>query len=404
MTASALGSALPSPFSAVIGDERHAVYAELAARGPVHPITTPAGGQAWLVTSYDHTRALLTDPRLIKGGWRNTAYADRLPEAVARGIHTTMLNNDPPMHTRLRKLVMPSFSRRKVERLIPRIQQMTDELLAALDGEDSVDLIPALAYPLPIGVICELIGIAEEDRADFRAWTPPVVSPGVFGFDEFQEAITALLGFSRDLVRSRRHDPRDDLLSDLIRAGEGEDGLTDDELTSMIFLLVVAGHETTVNLIGNGVRALLAHPDQLARLRERPELLEPAIEELLRYDGPVQSTLSYRTTEPIDVDGTKIPADAAVFFALMAANRDPHVFPDGDTLDISGEAPAHIAFGHGIHHCVGAPLARIEARIAIGTLIERFPGMRLAASAEGLGRTPSVIINGLSALPVHLRA
>ncbi|WP_176993215.1 cytochrome P450 family protein [Nonomuraea jiangxiensis] len=315
-----------------------------------------------------------------------------------------MLNNDPPMHTRLRKLVMPSFSRRKVERLIPRIQQMTDELLAALDGEDSVDLIPALAYPLPIGVICELIGIAEEDRADFRAWTPPVVSPGVFGFDEFQEAITALLGFSRDLVRSRRHDPRDDLLSDLIRAGEGEDGLTDDELTSMIFLLVVAGHETTVNLIGNGVRALLAHPDQLARLRERPELLEPAIEELLRYDGPVQSTLSYRTTEPIDVDGTKIPADAAVFFALMAANRDPHVFPDGDTLDISGEAPAHIAFGHGIHHCVGAPLARIEARIAIGTLIERFPGMRLAASAEGLGRTPSVIINGLSALPVHLRA
>jgi cytochrome P450 len=157
-----------------------------------------------------------------------------------------------------------------------------------------------------------------------------------------------------------------------------------------------------VNLIGNGVRALLTHPDQLALLRRRPELLEPAIEEFLRYDGPVQSTTPYRTTEPVDVDGTTIPADAVVFFALMAANRDPLTFPEGDTLDITRKASAHLSFGHGIHHCVGAPLARIEARIAIGTLIERFPGLRLAAPAEGLTRVPSLILNGISALPVHL--
>ncbi len=402
MTDSSSESTGSDPFSAIFSDERHAIYAKLAAQGPVHSITTPTGIPAWLVTDYAQTKTLLSDPRLIKGGWQSAVFANKLPESVASGIHSTMLNNDPPTHTRLRKLVMPALSRRRVEQLVPRIQQMTHDLLTAIDGQQSVDLISALAYPLPIGVICELIGIPEEDRADFRAWTPPVISPGAFSFDAYQRAATALLDFNRELVRTRRREPRDDLISDLIMAREDGDELTDDELTSMIFLLLVAGHETTVNLIGNSVRALLTHPDQLALLRRHPELLEPAIEEFLRYDGPVQSTTPYRTAEPVDVDGTTIPAGAVVFFALLAANRDPRIFPGADTLDITRQASAHLSFGHGIHRCVGAPLARIEARIAIGTLIERFPGLRPATPPEDLTRVPSLILNGISALPVHL--
>ncbi|PZG17578.1 cytochrome P450 family protein [Nonomuraea aridisoli] len=393
----------PSPFTAVLDEQRHAIYAELAAKGPVHHVTTPTGVKAWLVTDYTVTKALMADPRLVKGGWKAAVYADRLPEDVARGIHTTMLNSDPPAHTRLRKLVMATFTRRRVEKLIPRIQQKTDELLAAAEGEPSVDLVSALAYPLPIAVICDLIGIPEEDRTDFHAWATPTVSPGVHSFEEYQEAATALLRFSRDLIAKKRDAPQDDLLSDLIAARDDGQGLSEDELTSMIFLLVLAGHETTVNLIGNGVRALLTDPDQLALLRARPDLLEPAIEELLRYDGPVQSSLPYRTVEPVEIGEVTLPAGAGVLFALMAANRDQEQFPEGDILDITRDAPTHVAFGHGIHYCVGAPLARVEARIVFGTLLDRYPDLRLAVPADTLTRTPSLIMNGLTALPVHLR-
>ncbi|MFC9429004.1 cytochrome P450 [Streptomyces sp. NPDC056987] len=407
MSDSTPGDAGPDPFTAVLRDERHRIYAELAAEGPVHRITTPTGAQAWLVTDYAEAKALLADPRLVKGGWEFGAYAAELPEDVARGIHTSMLNSDGPTHTRLRKLVLSAFTRRRVEKLTPTIRRLTDDLLtvAAAEGEGAkpVDLISALAYPLPLGVICELIGIPDEDRTAFRAWTTPTVSPGIHGFEAFREAVTSLLAFSRELIAKRRNDPQDDLLSDLIAARDEGASLTEDELTSMIFLLVIAGHETTVNLIGNGVRALLARPDQLALLRERPELLDPAIEEFLRHDGPVQTTLPYRTLEAVDVGGVKVPAGAVVLVALMAANRDPEQFPGGTALDITRDTRSHLGFGYGIHYCVGAPLARVEARIVFRALLDRFPGLRPAVPEEGLTRTPSMIMNGLTVLPVHLR-
>ncbi|MEV6702824.1 cytochrome P450 [Streptomyces sp. NPDC051453] len=392
----------PSPFAAVAGNKRHELYEALAAQGPVHPITAPSGTAGWLVTGSEETRALLADPRIVKGGWRATPFMETLPEETARAVHSHMLNSDPTVHTRLRKLVTSAFTRRRVKKLAPRIQQMTDELLDASEGSEYVDLITGLAYPLPLNVICELIGVPEEDRTVFRSWTAAVVSPGIYNPQDYLRAVTSLLDYSRRLIEQKRHAPQDDLLSQLISARDEGEGLTEDELTSMIFLLLIAGHETTVNLIGNGVHALLSHPDQLELLRERPELLEGAIEELLRYDSPLQTTPAYRTVQPVEAGGVTIPEGAVVYFALLAANRDDSQFPAGAGLDITREGPAHVAFGHGIHHCLGAPLARLEALIVFRTLLDRFPDLRLAVPTEDLIRTPSMIMNGLAALPVHL--
>ncbi|GAA2413205.1 cytochrome P450 family protein [Nonomuraea africana] len=397
------GDTRPNPFTAVADGERHAIYAELTGKGPVHRVTLPTGRQGWMVTSHAEARALLSDPRLVKGGWQTGVYASKLGEDTARAIHTSMLHSDPPDHTRLRKLITSVFTRRRVEMLAPGIQQMTGDLLDALGGQDVADLVPALAVPLPINVICELIGIPMEARPDFRSWTPLIVSPDIHGFEEYQRAALSMLAYTRGLIEDKRRKPRNDLLSDLIAARDGEHRLSEDELTSMVYLLVIAGHETAAHLIANGVRALLTHPGQLALVRERPELLEPAIEEMLRYDGPLQNTLPYWTAEPVEVGGVTIPAGELVIVALTAANRDPAQFPGGDVLDITREAPAHTAFGHGLHYCVGAPLARTEARIALGMLLDRYPALRLAVPPGTLTRTASLLINGLDALPVHLR-
>ncbi|MEU9289033.1 cytochrome P450 [Streptomyces sp. NPDC048275] len=385
-----------------MGDERHAMYADLVAQGPIHPFTHPTGMSAWMVTGYAETRALLADPRLMRGGWRIGPYADKLPEDVARGLHTTALFSDPPEHTRLRKLVVPVFTRRKVEKLAARIQQMTDDLLAAADQTEPIDLVTTLASPLPFNVIREMLGVPEADHVQFREWTNVVVSPGMYSFEDFEKGATAILEYSRELISARRLDPQDDLLSDLVAARDGEDRLTEDELTSMVVLLLLAGYETTVHLLSNGMRALLTHRDQLELLRDRPDLMESAIEEVLRYDGPVQITLPYRVAKPIEVGNVTLSEGDLVHFALMGVNREDEHFPSGDTLDITREANSHLAFGHGIHYCLGAPLARVEARIVFSTLLERYPRLRLAVPAEELTRIPGWLMNGVSTLPVHL--
>jgi cytochrome P450 len=289
--------------------------------------------------------------------------------------------------------------------MAPWIQQLTDAMLdRAAAAAGPVDLVEALAAPLPVRVIGELLGVPEADFPRFRAWTRPLVTGVLAGRDAYVEAAVGMLGLLRELVDRRRSAPGDDLLSALVAARDAGDRLDEDELTSAGFLLLAAGHETTVNLIANGVHALLTHPDQLALLGARPDLLPAAVEEVLRHDGPVQVTLPYVTTAPVPIGGVTVPAGEIVLAGLTAASRDPARFTGSERLDLTRADGGHVAFGHGIHHCLGAPLGRLEGRIALGTLLARFPDMRLAVPPEALVRTPGLLMNGFAALPALLGA
>jgi cytochrome P450 len=394
-----------SPFTATADGARHAVYAALAALGPVHRIVAPAGGPAWVVTGYDAARSALTDPRIVKGGAGHSAYSELLPPDVADAVNHHLLTLNPPDHGRLRRLVSAAFTRRRSELLAPRIQQITDQLLAELaelDDGGPVDLLAEFAYPLPITVICELLGIPEADRDRFRRWTGPVMLGHLAEFENYAICITELVHYLRELLALKRQHPADDLLSALVTVRDEGDRLSENELTSMVFLLLIAGHETTVNLIANGVRALLTHPAQLAALRAVPDLMEAAVEELLRFDGPLQSAVPAQTAEAVELAGVLIPANQVVIISLLAANRDPKRYPDADQLDLFRPDSANLAFGHGIHHCLGAPLARLEARIALTSLITRFPDLHLAVPPDKLDRHPGLLMNALTTLPLHL--
>jgi cytochrome P450 len=252
-------------------------------------------------------------------------------------------------------------------------------------------------------VICVLVGVPATRRVEFHVWSSSVVTGMLAGPDVLAAAITALVSYLRELVEMKRATPADDLLSALVAARDGQDRLSDDELTSMVFLILAAGHETTVNLIGNGMLALLTHPDQWELLRAQPDRLPAAVEELLRFDGPVQVSTPRRSTAPVDIGRVTVPADEIVLIGLLAANRDPACTAQADALDITRTDNPHLAFGHGIHHCLGAPLARLEGRIALGNLLSRFPQLRLAVPVEQLSYRPGVLMNGLTSLPVMLR-
>jgi len=393
----------PDPFTATADGDRHTAYQALTADGPVRRVVLPSGVPGWLVTGYAEVRQVLTDPRLVRTGPRGAPFADDLPPGINAALQTHMLGVDPPDHTRLRRLVGGVFTRRRIEAMAPRIQQITDELLDAMADCYRVDLIDALAYPLPMTVICDLLGVPPGARPQFRTWSGALVTGVLAGREAFLDASTEMVAFLRRLVAQKRRHPADDLLSGLVAARDGGDRLSEDELTSMAFLLLVAGHETTVNLIANGVSALLRRPAQLALLRAEPQRLSAAVEELLRHDGPVQVTLPLVTTVPVEIGGVTIAAGEIVVPGLLAANRDPARFPEPDRLDLDRVDPGHaghLAFGHGVHHCLGAPLARLEARIALGTLFDRFPRLRLAVPAEELVRAPGFLMNGYTALPV----
>lgn len=373
------------------------VYAELRARGPVHRIRMPEGILAWLVVGYEAGRAALADARLSKE-WRNVS-PDLGISQLSSGI--TMLSVDAPRHTRLRKLVAREFTMRRVEQLAPRVQEITDELLDAMVPAGHGDLVDTLSFPLPIAVICELLGVPFLDRDSFRAWSNTALAST--DHDERMAASAQMTQYLIGLLKDKREQPGDDLLSALIHAADDDgDRLSADELVGMAWLLLVAGHETTVNLISNGVLALLTHPDQLAALRADFGLLDDAVEEMLRYDGPVETPTYRFTIEPVEIGGTTIPGGGElVLVALADADHDPARFPDPDRFDIRRDTGGHLAFGHGIHYCLGAPLARLEARIAIRTLLERCPDLALDAHPAALTWRTGMLIRGPERLPVR---
>ena len=394
----------PSPFTETTGPARHAAFRELGASGPVRHVMLFTGVPAWVVTGYAEARALLAHPDVVKtpGG----PHMEETPPDIQAAMNTHLLSANPPDHTRLRRLVSAAFTQRRIEALTPRIQDIADALLdeLAVAGADGrpVDLLAGFGYPLPITVIAELLGVPARHRTEFRSWSSAVVNGSALPAATFVAAATEMVAYVRELIAEKRAEPGDDLLSGLVTARDGSDRLSEDELTSMAFLLLVAGHETTVNLICNGVFALLTHPDQLALLRAEPERLPAAVEEILRYDGPLQVPIPSVTAAPVEVAGVTIPAGEVVLPALLAADRDGDRYPEPDRFDITRETTQHLAFGHGLHHCLGAPLARLEGRIGIGSLLTRFPGLRLADPAAEPARNPGLLMNGLTELPVVL--
>jgi cytochrome P450 len=375
------------------------MYHRLRAEDPVHH--SPLG--FWVLTRYEDVVASLRDPRLAKEAIA-AFVAERLG-VTPLGIGLSMLDRDPPDHTRLRSLVSKAFTPRVVEVLRSHIQQIVDGLLDRAEDRRSMDLIEDFAYPLPVIVICEMLGVPVADQERFKGWGLDIargldgvlLGPDSPVIQRSTESRSALAGYFRELIAERRSTPRADMLTDLIAAEEAGDKLTENELLATCILLLVAGHETTVNLIGNGTLALLRHPDQLQRLRDNPGLIGTAVEELLRFDGPVQRTARI-PSEDVTIGGKLIPKGDMVMPFIGAADRDPAQFTEPDRLDIGRTDNRHIAFGWGIHFCLGAPLARVEGQIAINTLVRRLPKLALATEAPAFRQ--SLTLRGLSALPV----
>lgn len=376
-------------------------------RSPYGEVILPRGIKVWLVTRYDDVRAVLTDPGVSKEMLKaapllarhSTSSAPQSFEAeLALAGH--MLNADPPRHTRLRRLVNQAFTTRRVEQLRERVECAADDLLAEMADHDQVDLLAAYAFPLPTTVICHLLGVPQHDQDEFRAYSTTMTSAAQH--EEMDAAATAMADYLGRLVGAKRAHPTDDLLSALIHIEEQDDRLTDPELRAMAFLLLVAGHETTVNLIGNGVLLLLTHPAQLAAVRSNPTLLPRAIEEVLRYEGPLNIATYRYTTRPLRLGDVVVPAGEFVMVSLASANRDEARFTAADRFDPTRDASGHLGFGHGIHYCVGAPLARMEGQIAILRLLARFPRLSLAAAPAALRWRASTLMRGLETLPVRL--
>ena len=383
-------------------------YARLRSTAPVHRAALPDGRGVWLITRYDDVLAVLKDERFVKD-WRKVMTPEQLDQVpaipeVMKPLSRNMLDTDPPDHERLRALVSKAFTPRLIERMRGRVQAITDALLDTVEGQGDMNLIDDYAFPLPVTVIAELLGVPSEDRDRFRQWSDAAVSGNAT--QAYMEKILiphmqAFTDYLLAMFEEKRKNPKDDLVSALVQAEEAGDKLSEDELLGMVFLLLIAGHETTVNLIGNGVLALLEHPEQLRRLRDDPSLIKSAVEELLRYDGPVETSTERFAGEDVAIGGTIIPKGEMVLVVIAAADRDPERFPEPDTLDIARMENKHLAFGKGIHHCLGAPLARMEGQIAIGTLIERMPSLRLKGSPDSLSWRPGMVLRGLKALPVE---
>ena len=390
-------------------DHPFELFERVREAGPVHDVTLADGHRAFLVVGYAAAREALNHPDLSKDMLAALAsdgalVAEGLPgPAFARH----MLSVDPPDHTRLRRLAAGAFRRARLEALEPRIRQLVDELLDELDsGPGPVDLVAGFARPFPFAVVGELLGIDRPDQNLLAGWFASLLAPYTGGEPpaEAVAASNAIVGYLDDLVDSRWETPTEDLVGDLVRACR-DDLLTRQELLSTVFQLIVAGHDTTTSLIGNGVALLLLHPDQRDALVAEPDLVSRAVEEMLRFDAAVHHATFRYAVRDVTIAGVAVPAGVQVLVNLAAAGRDPERNGDPDVFDVRRSGGAHVTFGHGVHHCVGAPLARLEAEIAFTELLRRFPSMRLAIPPEDLhwGHGDGLVLRGLSALPVLLR-
>jgi cytochrome P450 len=379
-------------------------FAHLRATDPIHRIKLRSGQTAWLITRYDDAVSVLADQRFAKDPSMAREKTKPFPlPRILRALERTMLDVDEPDHRRLRTLVQKAFTPRVVEGLRPRIQSITDNLLDRIASREPVDLVKRFALPLPVTVIADMLGVDEEDRPRFHRWSKNIVAADASPWRmllAMPDAIAFVL-FLRQLIRRRTAAPQDDLLSQLTLVEDGGDHLSSHELIAMAFLLLIAGHETTVNLIGNGVLALLQHPSELELLRQNPALIVTAVEEMLRFGSPLQLATERYASEDLQVAGVTIPRGALVYVALASANRDEQVFADADRFDLRRQPNRHLAFGSGIHYCLGAPLARLEGQVAISRLVERFPHMKLAGRADDLRWRRGLVLRGLEALSVQ---
>jgi cytochrome P450 PksS len=379
--------------------------------GPVIPITRPIFGRTYLLTRYDGVHTCLKDPRFVNNRRNAVAGSDDILDRwfiprMLKVLGKNMIVHDDPEHRRLRNLVHKAFTPRMIESLSAQIEQMVDQMLDQAVKKPVADLMADLAVPLPLTVICEMLGVPETERKGARhlmsKFVHQLTNLNLGSIIRGYPTSLRMDRFFRDLVKLRREQPGDDLTSALVNAEEAGDRLNQEELISMLFVLLLAGHETTVNLIGNGMLALLDNPDQLQKLREHPELMESAIEELLRYGNPVSLPAPRFTREDVDIQGFTIPKGSMVLPVLASANRDEAAFQNADRLDIARSPNRHVAFGYGIHYCLGAPLARLEGRIAFQKLLQRFPEIRLAVPREKLSWRRNINLHGLNALPLHL--
>ena len=412
----------PELFTWEFATDPYPAYAWLREHAPVHRTKLPSGVEAWLVTRYGDAKQALADPRLSK----NPAHHDEPTQAKGKtgipgergaNLMTHLLNIDPPDHTRLRRLVAKAFTPRRVAEFAPRVQELTDQLIDQFAARGSADLIHEFAFPLPIYAICDLLGVPREDQDDFRDWAGMMIRHGGGPRGGVARSVKKMRGYLAELIHRKREaltdvpEPGEDLISGLIRASDEGEHLTENEAAAMAFILLFAGFETTVNLIGNGTHTLLAHPEQRTRLQDSLavdenghqdfSLLETGIEELLRYDGPVELATWRFATQPLSIGGQDIAAGDPVLVVLAAADRDPARFADPDTLDLSRRDNQHLGYGHGIHYCLGAPLARLEGRSALATLLTRLPDLQLAGDPSELRWRGGLIMRGLRTLPVE---
>jgi cytochrome P450 PksS len=381
----------------------------LRAESPVHRVNLPGKQQAWLITRYDDVVRALKDERLAKDKLNaltaNEAAKQPWVPRAFMPLTRNMLDLDAPDHTRLRALVHKAFTPGLVEGIRSRVQTLTDELLGAAKLNGRMDLINDYALPLPTTIIAQMLGVPAKDRNKFHRWSSSIVSMNLSQWAMLRAIpnVLAFMHYIRRLVKQRRTTPEDDLLSALVAAEESGNQLSEDELVAMIFLLLVAGHETTVNLIGNGTLALLDHPDQMAILRENPSLIKIGVEELLRFDSPLETATERYAREDIVIADTTIPRGALVLAVLASANRDEQQFRNADTLDVTRLDNKHLSFGQGIHYCLGASLARIEGQIAIGSLLRLSPDIKLAVSRDALRWRSGLVLRGLKALPLSIQ-